>query len=429
MSPTVVLFLAMAVLLLIGCPIGVALGLSILITIGYEPIVQSTLVAQSMYSGLASFTMMALPFFMVSGAVMSSGGLSKRIVNVANALVGNIPGSLGIVTVLACMFFGAVSGSAPATVAAIGAMMVPEMVRAGYNKYYATGLVAVAGALGIIVPPSYPMVIYATTNNVSVGTLFVAGLGPALVVGAILIAINCFLAKRNGWGARGKEKFSIKRVGKALWDAKLAILMPVIILGGIYGGIFTATEASVVAALYGIFVCIFIYREFTWKKLWEEYKSNMVLVGGMMFTVAPASAMGAVFSLLKIPDAVKEFFLSLSPSFYIVMLAVLIVLVIAGMFLTTTPIIVILSPILLPVVAEFGMSPVQFGMIMMIALGIAFVTPPVAINLFTAASMTGLSTSKIVKSAVPFLIGMAIALLVVAYIPQISSIFLTLLGV
>jgi len=428
MSPTVVLFIAMAILLLIGCPIGVALGLSILILIGYEPVVQASLVAQSMYSGLASFTMMALPFFMISGGIMSTGGLSRRIVNVANSLVGNIPGSLGIVTVLACMFFGAVSGSAPATVAAIGSMMVPEMVRAGYNKYYAAGLIAVAGALGIIVPPSYPMVIYATTNNVSIGTLFVAGLGPALVVGLILIAINCFLARKNGWGGGRKDKFSLRAVGKALWDAKLALLMPIIILGGIYGGVFTATEASVVAAIYGMFVCIFVYREFTWKQLWEEYKSNMILVGGMMFTVAPASAMGAVFSLLKIPDAVKSFFLSLSPSFYVVILAVLIVLIIAGMFLTTTPIIVILSPILLPVVAEFGMSPVQFGMIMMIALGIAFVTPPVAINLFTAASMTGLSTSKIVKRSIPFLLGMTAALLIVAYIPQISTVFPSLFG-
>jgi len=306
---TTVLFIVMFVLLLLGVPIGIALALSMVALLWVEPVTSLTFVAQSLYSGLDSFTLLALPFFMIAGSIMDTGGISKRLVKVANSFVGNVTGGLGIVTIIACMFFGAISGSAPATVAAIGAIMIPQMIRNGYDKYYATGLIAVAGGLGVIVPPSYPMVIYGVTNNVSIGDLFIAGIGPSIVVGIILIIFNYIYSKKNGYKGSG-EKFNFSNTLKCIWDAKLALLMPVIILGGIYGGIFTATEAAVVSTVYGIIIGKFFYKELTWKNIWIMYKENVPFLGGMMFTFAPAAAMGSIFAYLGVPEKVNTFFLN-----------------------------------------------------------------------------------------------------------------------
>jgi C4-dicarboxylate transporter DctM subunit len=427
MSPTLVMFLVMIFLLAIGAPIGVALGLAMIVLVGLNPVTTQAFIAQSMYSGVANFTLIALPFFMLSGSVMETGGLSKRLVKAAYGFVGNITGGLGIITVLACMLFGAVSGSAPATVAAIGTIMIPMMVRAGYDKYYATSLVAVAGGLGIIVPPSYPMVIYGTTANVSIGSLFIAGFGPAVVVALILIAINHYFSKKFGYKGSG-VKFNIKNTFKALWDAKLALLMPVIILGGIYSGAFTATEAAVVACVYGIIIGLFVYKELKLSDLWRMYKSNMIFVGGMMFTIAPSYATGAIFTHLGIPAAIKYFFFSITSNQHVVIFLMMVILFIAGMFLSTTPMIVVLTPILYPIAADLGIGPIQFGLIMVLSLAVAFVTPPVAVNLFTASSMTGLSVDKIVVRAMPFVLGCIVAMFLVAYIPEISVGLLHLLG-
>ena len=422
---TVVLFIVMFVLLIIGVPIGIALALSMIALLWVEPVTRIAFVAQSLYSGLDSFTLLALPFFMIAGSIMDTGGISKRLVNVANSFVGNITGGLGIVTIIACMFFGAISGSAPATVAAIGAIMIPQMIRNGYDKYYATGLVAVAGGLGVIVPLSYPMVIYGVTNNVSIGDLFLAGVGPAFVVGIILIIFNYFNCKKRGYKGSGNN-FVFSNTLKAIWDAKLALFMPVIILGGIYGGIFTATEAAVVSTVYGIIIGKFFYKELSWEKIWNMYKENIPFLGGMMFTFAPAAAMGSIFAYLDVPEKVNRFFLNISTNVYIVLLLIFALLLVVGMFVQTTPAIVILSPILLSVVRELGVDPVHFGMIMTLGLAIAFVTPPVAANLFVAMSMTGLSMVKIVRLATPFIIGLCIALVIVGFVPQISLVFLSM---
>ena len=413
-----VMFIAMFGLMFLGVPIAVSIFIALFTLISLNPVTTEQYLAQALYSGVSNFTMLALPFFMVAGAIMETGGLSKRLVNVANSLVGGITGSLGMVTVIACMFFGAVSGSAPATVAAIGAIMIPMMVENGYNKYYATGLVCCAGGLGVIVPPSYPLVLYGVTCNQSVGDLFMAGLGPACVVGGLLILINYIYCRKEG--IKGEKKFNFLEMIKSIWDAKWALIMPVIILGGIYGGVFTATEAAVVACVYGIIVGLFIYKELKILKVWELFRDNTAFIAGTMFVMAPAKSTGSVFAYLNITKIISDFIFSISSNYYVVLFIIFIILFIVGMFVQTTPAIVILAPTLLAVVSQVGVDPIHFGIIMDLALAIAFVTPPVALNLFVGSSMTGISIDKITKHAVPFLIGLMVAFFVVAYIPQIS---------
>ena len=421
-----VFFGSMFLMLLIGVPIGVALAASMVFLIFVQPVTSMTFITQAMYTGVGSFTLLALPFFIISGSIMDTGGLSKRLIKVANALLGNTTGGLGMAAILACMFFGAISGSAPATVAAIGGIMIPEMVRSGYDKYYATGLMCVAGGLGVIVPPSYPLVVYGSTNNVSISDLFMAGWGPAILVGGLLMIVNYYYSKKHGYKGTG-VKFSVSNFLKELWDAKLAFLMPVIILGGIYSGVFTATEAGVVATIYGIIVGKFIYKQLTWKKLWAMYRDDIPFLGGMMFVFAPAASLGAVFAMLGVTKAVQNMILSISNSLVGVMLIIFVILFIVGMFVQTTPAIVIFSPILLPIVKKLGMSPIQFGLVMDLSLAIAFVTPPVAVNLFVGSSMTGLDMMTIVKKAVPFIIVLIISMFVVSYVPVFSMGLLSIL--
>jgi C4-dicarboxylate transporter DctM subunit len=415
---TAVLFTSLAILMLIGVPIGLCLIIPCLILLAVNPITTPQFIVQTLYTGSASFTMLAIPFFMISGSIMDVGGLSKRLVRLANSVIGNVTGSLGIVTILACMFFGAVSGSAPATTAAIGTIMIPQMIRNGYNKYYATGLVACAGGLGIIVPPSYPMVIYSVTNGTSIGDMFIAGIGPALLVGAVLMIFNFIYSKKFGY--KGSQKFKLSEFFAALWDAKWALLMPFIILGGIYSGIFTATEAAVMATIYGLFVGIVIYRAFTIRSLWEIFKDNMVFNGGLMLTVAPATALGTIFAYMRVTSSISNMFLSVSTNRYVILMIIYAILFVIGMFVQTTPAIVIFSPVLLAVAMQVGITPLHFGIIMTIALAIAFVTPPVAANLFVASSLTGLRMDKIVKASLPFLFGLVISLIIVGFVPEIS---------
>jgi C4-dicarboxylate transporter DctM subunit len=424
---TVVLFITAAALLVIGVPVGISLGLGMIACALRFGTTQISFLAQSMYSGFESLPLTAIPCFMLAGAVMETGGLSRRLVNVANKLVGFTTGGLGTVTVLACMFFGAISGSGPATVAAIGGIMIPYMVKAGYDRGYSTGLSAVAGGLGIIVPPSIPLVIYGVATNTSIGDLFLAGIGPAAVVGILLIAVNVLQCWKSGYSGNG-EKFSFNELGKAVWDAKWALLMPVIILGGIYGGIFTPTEAAVIAIVYGCVIGIFVYKEKTVKRIWELLDYNSSFVGGIMLTFAPAAAMGAVLALLRIPSALTDFLFSISDNKLVIMLIVNVFLVIVGMVVDTTSANIIFSPILLTALRPYGVDPVHFGLIMTINLAIGFVTPPVAGNLFVASGMTGIPMERLAVKAAPFIIAMFAALLIVTYFPITSLGFLRLLG-
>ena len=341
---TGVMFIVMFGLMFLGVPIAVAMFISMFVLINVDPVTTSSFIAQTTYGGVASFTNLALPFFMISGTIMETGGLSKRLVSAANSIIGGVTGSLGMVTVIACMFFGAVSGSAPATVAAIGAIMIPMMVQEGYSKYYATALACCAGGLGVIVPPSYPLVLYGVTCNQSVGDLFIAGLLPSCVVGGVLILINYVYCRKHR--LKGENHFHIKSAVSAWWDAKWALIMPVIILGGIYGGFFTATEAAVVAVVYGIFIGFVVYRELKIEKLWAVFRDNAAFIAGTMFIMCPAKATGSVFAYLNINQTIADFMFSISSNYYVVMFMIFIIMFIVGMFIQTTPAIIILAPTL-----------------------------------------------------------------------------------
>ena len=421
-----ILFGCMVLFFAIGVPIGICLIFPCFLMLLVNPVTSASFLAQSFYTGVASSSMIALPFFMICGNIMDKGGISKRLVNAANNCIGGITGSLGMVTILACMFFGAVSGSAVATVAAIGAIMLPEMVRNGYDKYYATGMCAVAGGLGIIVPPSYPMVVYGITNNESIGDLFIAGLAPAVLVGALLMFVNYLYCKKHG--IKGNNKFHLKTALKGFWDAKWALLMPVIILGGIYSGIMTATESAVVATVYGIIIGRFVYKEVTFRQLLDEFRSTATFSGGMMWTVAPATAIGLIFAYLGVNKAIAAFFLGISSNMYIVMFLIVCILFIIGMFMQTTPAIVIFSPVLLGVAEAVGVNSLQFGQVMNLALAVGFCTPPVCANVFVAQSMTGMPMDKIVKPAIPFIAVLILALLAVAFFPVFTVGVVNLLG-
>ena len=425
---TLLIFVLMFVLLFMGVPIGSAIGIPVAILVALTKCTSFEFIAQLLYTKMADFTMLSLPFFLLAGDIMDCGGLSKRLVRIADSLIGNVTGALGIVTVVACMFFGAVSGSAPATVAAIGTIMIPQMVREGYDKGYAVGLVCVAGGLGIIVPPSFPMVLYGVTNDVSIGDMFLAGWGPAITVGLVLILTNCWICRKRGYKSPIPKTTSAKEFVKAVWDGKWAVLMPVIILGGIYTGAFSPTEAGVVSCVYGLIVGLFLYRELDYRKIVPMFKAKVNFLGGMMFCFAPAGALGAVFAYLGYTTAIKNFFLNISTNPYIIILLIYAFLFVAGMFVQTSPIIVIISPLLLPVATAVGIDPVHFGIIITLALAVAFVTPPVATNLFVGASMTGMSIDKISRAAAPFIGGLVLAEIIVGFVPGISMIFVQLFG-
>ncbi|MDK2868522.1 MAG: hypothetical protein PWP51_2303 [Clostridiales bacterium] len=414
------IFLLLFVLLFLGVPIGISIGIPICLLVWQTQITTFEFIAQFMYTKPSEFTLLALPFFIVAGDIMDTGGLSKRLVGVANNLIGNVTGGLGIVAILGCMFFGAVSGSSPATVAAIGTIMIPQMVRAGYDKYYATGLIAVAGGLGIIVPPSFPLVLYGVTNDVSISDLFLAGFGPALVVGIVLIVINFIYSKRYGYKEDGK-KVHFKELLRSIWDAKWALLMPVIILGGIYSGACSPTEAAVISCVYGLFIGVFIYKELDVRNIVPMFKNKVDFIGGVIFTFAPAGAMGAIFAYLGYTTVVKNFFLGISTNPYIIVLLMYALLFVVGMFVQTMPAIVILSPILLGVAEAVGIDPVHFGLIVTLSLAVAFVTPPVALNLFVASSMTGLSMERITRAAMPFIVGLLAAEIIVGFNPILTT--------
>jgi C4-dicarboxylate transporter DctM subunit len=317
------------------------------------------------------------------------------------------------------MFFGAISGSGPATVGAIGTILLPFLYKAYYDKYYSSALVAIAGGLGVMIPPSIPLIMYGCVTSTSIGSLFLAGVGPGIVVGVILMVINYFICRKTGWKGDG-TKFNWKELGKAVWKAKWALLMPFIILGGIYGGVFTPTEAATIAVFYSIFIGLFVYKELKLKDIARIFFNAAPFVGGMMMTFAPAAVLGAVLSLLGVPQAVSSFLLSITDNLYIILFIVNIFLLLVGMVMDAVPSIIIFGPILFTALVPLGVDPIHLGIIMTINLAIGFVTPPVCANMFVAASLTGFPINEIIKKSWPFIIGLFIALMIITYIPAIS---------
>lgn len=413
-----VLFGSFAAFLVFNVPIGIALGLACILAflVSGTPI---TMLAQGMITSVDSFPLMAVPFFILAGDLMGKGGISKRLLAVADVLVGRFPGGLAMVTVATCMFFGAISGSGPATVAAIGLMIIPEMVKAGYDKKFAAAVVAAAGTIGVMIPPSIPMVIYGVSTNASIGDLFISGVLPGILVGIFLMGYCYIYAKKIG--LKGSEHgFTWSRFLKACNDAKWALLVPVIILGGIYGGVFTPTEAAVIAVVYGFIAGVFIYRELKITEVPSLVASSALTTATILIIVGTATTFGRLLALEQVPNMLANAITNFSQNPLIVLLLINLLLLVVGTFMDTLAAIIILAPILLPVAVKYGVDPVHFGTIMVVNLAIGFITPPLGVNLFVANGISGVSLEKLSRAIVPFFVVLVLALMLITYIPDIS---------
>lgn len=413
-----ILFGTFIILILLNVPVAVSLGLATIIALATSGTVPTMVVAQKLFTATDSFPLMAIPFFMIAGALMERGGISRRLINFANALIGHLPGGLALVTILASMFFAAISGSSPATVAAIGSIMIPGMVRQGYSLPFASATQATAGCIGVIIPPSIPMITYGVVTGASIGGLFMAGFTPGILFGLALMLVAFVVSKRHNYV--GTETPSLAEIWKTFKEAIFALLMPIIILGGIYGGIFTPTEAANVAVIYGLIVGFFVYKELSIKDIPPILRTSAISTAMVMLIIACASAFGLILTREMIPNAVAEFFISISDNKYVFLLLVNIMLLVVGTFIETNAAIIILAPIFFPVAVQMGIDPVHFGIIMVINLAIGMVTPPLGVNLFVACGLSKLSIEKIISANWIYLGVTILVLLLISYIPGIS---------
>ena len=421
-----ILFISLIVFLMLNVPVGFAIGLSAFVAILAGGTQSVGYLSQTMVAGCDSFPILAVPLFILAGELMGNGGVSKRILNVCNAFFGRFYGGLAICTVVFCMFFAAVSGSGPATVAAVGGMVVPTMLKNGYSKPFTLALIACAGGIGVIIPPSIPMVFYGTTTGASIGEMFMAGFMPGILIGLCLIAFCYFYSRKKGW-KDPNAKFSWRVAGRALWDGKFALLNPVIILGGIYAGIFTPTEAAAVACFYALFCGFVGHREMTFKSFMDTMKSAVSTIGTTMLIVGCATSFAKVLSITGAPTAIANAIGNFSDSWLVVILLINVLLLFVGCFMDTTPAMLILAPILMPIATGFGFDIVHFGIIMVVNLAIGFITPPLGINLFVAARVGDEPLETVIKGIIPFIIIMLIDLLLITMIPEISMTLVNLM--
>ncbi len=419
MQIALVVFIVLIILLAAGIPIAVAIGGAVVGGFLYTgtPFIN---IVQRMYASADSFTLMAIPFFMFAGALMETGGMSKRLIRFANSLVGFIPGGLAHVQVLASAFFAALSGSAPATTAAIGGAMIPEMKEEGYPPEFSAGLQAVAGTIGTIIPPSIPMVVYGVAANVSVGKLFAAGFIPGFIYAFSLMAVVFVIAKKRGYISKTYTRISGKEVWESFKDAIWALLVPVIILGGIYSGIFTPTESGAVAAAYGLFAGLFIYRELDIKgamMIMVKAAANTAMV---LLIIAAAGAFTWLLSIKGVANLIGAGFASVSSTKAIFMALTIILLLFMGCFMETTASILMVTPIMLPVATSLGIDPIYYGIIVTMTLSLGMATPPVGEDLYIAASIAGIKFEKLLSNALPFIIAAIVAVIIVTAFPGIS---------
>lgn len=414
-----ILFGSFIVFMLLKVPIGFALGLACLVTIFYSGDVSPVYLVQGLVTSTDSFPLMAVPFYILAGEVMGRGGISNRLFGFAKVFVGHITGGLAIATVVTCIFFAAISGSGPATVAAIGGMVIPLMVHQGYDKKFATAIIVAAGTIGVIIPPSIPMVIYGVSSSSSIGNLFLAGIIPGLIVGMLLILYSYFYAKVNNY-SKDNIDFSFNRLLKEFMGASWSLLMPVIILGGIYGGIFTPTEAAVVATVYGLFIGLFVYRELKFKDLFRIFSNASLTTAIILIITGTATFFGRILSIQNIPEMVASAITGISDNPIILLLLINLFLLFVGTFMDVIASIIILTPILLPVAMEIGIDPVHFGIIMVVNLAIALITPPIGGTLFVGVGISRLSIWDVSKAIIPMFILMVIALMIVTFLPQIN---------
>lgn len=427
MSISLLLFGSFFMFLLLNIPIAVSLGLSSILTMFVNG-TSLIMLPMQLHTSIGKFTLLAIPFFILAGNVMEKAGISERLINLADKSIGHKKAGLANVAVITSIFFAAISGSGPATVAALGAILIPAMIKTGYEKGMAASLLATSGSIGIIIPPSIAFVVYASIAEQSIGRLFIAGIVPGILIGVALMVISRILCSKME--LQTKEKASKEEVWESFKDAVWGLMMPVIILGGIYGGIFTPTEAAAFSAVYGILVGIFIYKKIDFKGFVDLLVESSVQSAVVLFIVASASVFAWIVTTEGIAASAGQFILSISGgNKFLFLLMVNIMLLIAGCFVDAISAFYLFVPILLPVALSLGYDPVAFGVLMTVNLAIGQVTPPVGVNLFVAAPIAGISLKEISRSVIPF-IGAAIAvLLLITYFPQITLFLPNLLGV
>ena len=426
MEVVTILFGSFAILLLIGAPITIALGVSSMISLVYlgNDLVYLVQVA---YSSVDSFPIMALPAFILAGALMEYSGISRRLVNLAEAIAGPATGGLASATILACLFFGAISGSGPATTAAVGMLMIPAMMNRGYDKGFAAAVTASSGGLGVVIPPSIPMVIYGVSGNQSISKLFIAGFVPGLIIATGLAIVNYFLCRKKGY-VGSQEGWSIVKIAKAVKEGTWSIMAPVVILGGIYTGFFTPTEAAVVAIFYTLFVGIFIHKELKLGGGSKSLEACTWLTGRVLLIMFTARAFGRLLVQYRIPEIVANGLLTMTSNLYVIWVLIIAFLIFVGMFMETLASIMILTPVLLPVMMKLGVDPIHFGIVFVCCCEIGFETPPLGENLFIASGIADTSIEDISLKAIPFSMVEITAVFIIAFIPALSLWFPKLLG-
>lgn len=415
----VILFSILIVTIALSIPIGITLGLSTCIAMLITSDIPMIMLAQKSVTGLDSFPLLAIPFFILAGALMCNGGISRRLVALAESLVGYIVGGLAMVTVLACMFFAAISGSGPATVSAIGSFMIPSMKERKYDAGFAAAITAAAGTIGVIIPPSIPFVIYCVVAQCSIGDMFIAGIIPGIIIGIALMLV-CYITarKRNYKTMTDRPRFS--EVSKAFKDSFWALLVPIIILGGIYGGIFTPTEAAVVAVVYSVIIGKFVYRELDMKSLYDCLKSTGLINGATSFLIGLSMAFASYLAMAQIPAKMAAWLTAFVDSPFLLLMIINVFLLIIGCFVDNIAAVIILTPILLPVVKMIGIDPIHFGLIITVNLACGFISPPYGINLFVASAISGESIESISREIIPAFVAMVGCLLLFTYFPIFS---------
>lgn len=423
---TAVVFLVFVVTLFIGVPIAIAVGSSALTVSLINPAfpANTNFVFRNMITALDTYVLLAVPMFILSGVIMAKGGISQKLFDFFAFFVGKRTAGLPIAVIITCLFYGAISGSGPATVAAVGSMSIPLLVRLGYNRDFVTSMVAVAGGLGVIIPPSIPFIIYGLSSNASVGSLFIAGVVPGILIGTFLMIYAYYYCKKNGEDKIKLAQNCDELRAQGLWGlikgSFFALLTPVIILGGIYGGIVTPTEAADISVIYALIVSMLIYKTFKISDIPSALRETARTAAPVMLIVATATVFGRVLTMMQTPQEIASLIVDNFTSKLAVLFIINLFLLFVGMIMDTTPAILILTPIFLPIATGLGVDPIHFGVIMVVNLAIGFVSPPIGVNLFVASSLTKIPIMRIAKHAVPFIVAFLLALVCITLFPQLS---------
>ncbi len=412
-------FLSLAIFLILSVPIGISIGLAVVVGMLVSDILPFEFLVMKMITSLDVFPLMAVPFLIMAGEIMQKGSMAERLLAVSRSLVGHLTGGMAHISILTSLFYGSLSGSAPATVAAVGGIMVPAMEKEKYSKPFSTAVNTAAGCLGVVIPPSVPLIIYGTTAGVSVGDLFIAGIIPGLFIAACLMLCSYLLSRYYGFTGTG-NRAPLNEVGINFVKALPAIMVPVIVLGGIYGGIMTPTEAGVVAVVYSFIMEGLILRTLNWGKFLDVFKGTAVTTASIFLVVATASAFGQILLFYELPNMLVDTLVSISDNKFILLPIILIFLLIMGTFMDALANILILTPLLLPVAKTLGVDPIHFGIIMIVCSSMGFLTPPVGVNLFVGCSIGKITIERLSVAVIPFLGTMLIALVILTFFPQIA---------